>query len=165
MNCEKPGTRVLAIRNADSKTVYAFGYGIYLGDLGRPQELNGGMDEGIARTAILRGDSKPLFDHLPWLQKSVEVNLITEQEAIDRNVCLQAHEMADRLRPMEERIAELLYDMSLNPKIALDSGGVVWGCECWWKPLDEDGLAEFAQGREVIMVDAPHYEQEEERNE
>jgi hypothetical protein len=21
-----------------------------------------------------------------------------------------------------------------NPKIELDGGGVVWGCECWWGP-------------------------------
>lgn len=24
-----------------------------------------------------------------------------------------------------------------NPKITLDSGGVVWGCECWWGPVDQ----------------------------
>jgi hypothetical protein len=24
-----------------------------------------------------------------------------------------------------------------NPKIDLDSGKTVWGCECWWGPADE----------------------------
>lgn len=24
-----------------------------------------------------------------------------------------------------------------NPKIVLDRGGVVWGCECWWAPEGE----------------------------
>lgn len=24
-----------------------------------------------------------------------------------------------------------------NPKIVLDAGDVVWGCECWWGPRDE----------------------------
>jgi hypothetical protein len=24
-----------------------------------------------------------------------------------------------------------------NPKIVLDSGDIVWGCECWWGPEDE----------------------------
>lgn len=24
-----------------------------------------------------------------------------------------------------------------NPKILLDSGEVVWGCECWWAPIEE----------------------------
>lgn len=23
-----------------------------------------------------------------------------------------------------------------NPKIVLDSGKVVWGCQCWWGPID-----------------------------
>lgn len=25
----------------------------------------------------------------------------------------------------------------LNPKIVLDNGGVVWGCQCWWMSEDE----------------------------
>lgn len=28
-----------------------------------------------------------------------------------------------------------------NPKIILDDGEVVWGCECWWGP--EAGYASF----------------------
>jgi len=24
-----------------------------------------------------------------------------------------------------------------NPRIDLDSGQTVWGCECWWGPVDE----------------------------
>ena len=24
-----------------------------------------------------------------------------------------------------------------NPKITLDSGAVIWGYECWWKPVEE----------------------------
>jgi hypothetical protein len=24
-----------------------------------------------------------------------------------------------------------------NPRIRLDSGGVVWGCECWWCPVEK----------------------------
>lgn len=24
-----------------------------------------------------------------------------------------------------------------NPKIVLDSGEIVWGCECWWGPKDK----------------------------
>jgi hypothetical protein len=26
---------------------------------------------------------------------------------------------------------------SKNPKIELDSGETIWGCECWWGPEDE----------------------------
>jgi hypothetical protein len=39
----------------------------------------------------------------------------------------------------------------LNPKILLDSGKVVWGCECWWGPEEE--TAKRIQGREVVNVD------------
>jgi len=38
-----------------------------------------------------------------------------------------------------------------NPKILLDSGQVVWGCECWWGP--EDKIKESIGGRRVIMED------------
>ncbi len=24
-----------------------------------------------------------------------------------------------------------------NPRIGLDNGQIVWGCECWWGPEDE----------------------------
>lgn len=27
-------------------------------------------------------------------------------------------------------------NMVSNPKILLDTGGVVWGCECWWSPVE-----------------------------
>jgi len=32
-----------------------------------------------------------------------------------------------------------------NPKIVLDDGEVVWGCECWWGP--ETGYATFRGAR------------------
>lgn len=43
-----------------------------------------------------------------------------------------------------------------NPKIQLDNGKFVWGCECWWGP--EDIIKQKAQeyinaGRSVIEVD------------
>jgi hypothetical protein len=25
-----------------------------------------------------------------------------------------------------------------NPKIVLEGGGVVWGCECWWGPVQPE---------------------------
>lgn len=28
----------------------------------------------------------------------------------------------------------LVVDAAKNPKIVLDSGRTVWGCECWWGP-------------------------------
>lgn len=37
-----------------------------------------------------------------------------------------------------------------NPRITLDDGRTVWGCECWWGP--EDKVKEMIGGREVIAV-------------
>ena len=60
-------------------------------------------------------------------------------------------------------LAEALRECSArNPKIELDNGDVVWGCECWWG--DEKIVkAKFAD-REIIPVDinkvrADHYAQ------
>ena len=38
-----------------------------------------------------------------------------------------------------------------NPKIVLDSGKVVWGCECWWG--SEDEMVRKIAGRRVVDVD------------
>jgi len=39
----------------------------------------------------------------------------------------------------------------LNPKIVLDNGKVVWGCECWWG--SEKRVAETLKDQKVINVD------------
>lgn len=38
-----------------------------------------------------------------------------------------------------------------NPRIKLDSGKVVWGCECWWGP--EDRIKASLDGKTVVNVD------------
>ena len=38
-----------------------------------------------------------------------------------------------------------------NPKIVLDSGKVVWGCECWWG--SETAIQKRLSGAEVVEVD------------
>ena len=39
-----------------------------------------------------------------------------------------------------------------NPKIQLDSGQIVWGCECWWG--EEEGVKDqVAQHKNVVNVD------------
>lgn len=38
-----------------------------------------------------------------------------------------------------------------NPKLVLDDGSVVWGCECWWG--SEDQIKDSIAGRTVINVD------------
>lgn len=38
-----------------------------------------------------------------------------------------------------------------NPKLVMDDGTVVWGCECWWGP--EDKVRASIGEREVVNVD------------
>lgn len=60
--------------------------------------------------------------------------------------------------PTEEArgVAELCRMMgSGNPKIQLDNGDIVWGCECWWGNEEKikreiDDLKE--QGYEIVIV-------------
>lgn len=48
-------------------------------------------------------------------------------------------------------IADLLTETdTTNPCIELDSGEVVYGCECWWGP--EDTIKGHFEGREVVEV-------------
>jgi len=39
-----------------------------------------------------------------------------------------------------------------NPRIKLDRGGVVWGCECWWGPVD-GYRKQIEAARKVVYVD------------
>jgi len=38
-----------------------------------------------------------------------------------------------------------------NPKIELDNGKVVWGCECWW--ASENKVKEMIGDRKVVVVE------------
>jgi hypothetical protein len=38
-----------------------------------------------------------------------------------------------------------------NPKLVLDSGKVVWGCECWWG--SEERVRKELEGRTVVEID------------
>jgi len=46
-----------------------------------------------------------------------------------------------------------------NPKILLDSGKVVWGCECWWAS-EESIKKQLEQAKEVKIVDIEDYRKE-----
>ena len=38
-----------------------------------------------------------------------------------------------------------------NPKLEMDDGTVVWGCECWWGP--EAKVKAHLEGKTVVSVD------------
>ena len=42
-----------------------------------------------------------------------------------------------------------------NPKIQLDSGEVVWGCECWWGP--EDKVKTIIGTRTIKLITPSQY--------
>lgn len=49
-------------------------------------------------------------------------------------------------------INEILHEAEIpNPRIKLDDGKTVWGCECWWGPEEQfkSNLAEY----EIKIVD------------
>ena len=41
-----------------------------------------------------------------------------------------------------------------NPKIRLDSGDIVWGCECWWG--GEESVKRDIGDRKVVIVPVPN---------
>lgn len=90
---ENSGDRVVAIEQADSDTVYIFGYGTYVGDELPPRGIS------------------------------------------------------------------LLPDVP-NPKIRLDDGSIVWGCQCWWGRIasEAEWEREYLEGRELVVVPAPEQE-------
>ena len=67
-------------------------------------------------------------------------------------------------------VTALLHELGhSNPKIVLDNGDIVWGCECWWGPEDvvkasiqrdndlvvELSIADFRLGRIPHVTEAP----------
>ncbi len=62
--------------------------------------------------------------------------------------------VGDEVPPNEGHTSLTAYLSGLrrpNPKIVLDSGDVVWGCECWWGP-EEEVKAECAKLKKVINI-------------
>jgi len=53
-------------------------------------------------------------------------------------------------------VAGMIQANRKNPKILLDSGKLVWGCECWWGPEDKiiQRLDRWRdEGFEIVDVD------------
>jgi len=50
-----------------------------------------------------------------------------------------------------------------NPRITLDDGKVVWGCECWWGA--EERIKSMIGSRKVVLVDIEDHRAESQRAE
>lgn len=90
------GSRVGAIRDANSEIVNLFGYGVYSGEEIPPDNIMSPF--GL-------------------------------------------------YKELKERLKE---KTPTNPKIVLDSGEIVWGCECWWGP--EEKIKAAIGDRKVNIV-------------
>lgn len=156
MSSRTPGTRVWAIREADDETVYAYGFGTYVGDHPRPGWAPGEKYRALVEQVIRECDAEPV-DLGPYFDHKVGAGDMTREEADAHLVRAAERREADMARPMAERVEEHLHRSSLNPKIVLDDGrGVVWGFECWWCPADDDTPEGWAKGRRIVLVEAPH---------
>lgn len=80
--------------------------------------------------------------------------------ADDKNVYLLGYGVyeADEI-PSTDAVGmgEMLREAKIpNPKIKLDNGKVVWGCECWWGPEEKVKAqveASKQNGRVVVEMD------------
>lgn len=157
MSRYEPGSRVFAVRNSDDTTIYAYGAGVYVGDFPRPGHEAGESERAMCEATIRKHDADPPFDLSGYYARLVAEGEINQEEADTALQRGEEHRVADRARPMAERVDELVHRLSLNPKIVLDDGaGVVWGCECWWAPEDHPRWAEMRRTREVVTLPAPH---------
>ena len=75
-------------------------------------------------------------------QPGIRVGAI--QDADDKNVNLFGYGVYDGDLPCELSIGET------NPRISLDNGEVVWGCQCWWGP--EEKIRALIGERHVTIV-------------
>lgn len=159
-----PGERVVAVLSADEQEVRLLGFGVYVGDYPCPikrqfmeADGSGATVADIARQQIecedadgrVHGAREDFWVRLD--REAVEGGHITPAEAVQRRGVRRAEMIAERTRPMGERIQARVDSILRNPKIELDSGAVCWGIECWWGP--ESAWPRFAAGRRVVGVE------------
>lgn len=115
------GDRVYAVSHEEGDIVYVFGSGVYEGDFLPPAITP------EAATAEYK-------NRLPMIAASLkEQGIYVRIELTDEEVLAGATAMLG------------------NPRIKLDNGKTVWGCECWWGP-EAPSQARFA-GRKIVVVD------------
>lgn len=165
MSAYQPGTRIAAVRNANETTVFLYGRGVYAGDFPRPGSGNWPEETRQMARSVIEGQDDNA-DELRAADDAWMVRKLAETvEAGKRTQAEADHELAEyrRIRAerearraamtVEEQVVKLLQEMDLNPRLDLDGGGTVWGCECWWMP--EGKLAELVGDRAVEYVPEP----------
>lgn len=125
------GSRVFAISHNDEKNTYLFGFGVYEGDT-LPLDKS---DIAEARAATLKKTD----------------TLLRAAVAEDGLAVADEGKFAKAVLREAENIG--------NPRIRLDDGRYVWGCECWWGP-EEDMLK---QDLNIVNVDIDEYREQAKR--
>jgi hypothetical protein len=67
-----------------------------------------------------------------------------------RETAIEINGPEDQWTDAQRAAFELL---ARNPRIRLDSGDVVWGCQCWWG--SEEKVTRSIGDREVVVVPVP----------
>ncbi|MFF1916158.1 hypothetical protein ACFVYE_32145 [Streptomyces sp. NPDC058239] len=130
--------------------MFLFGRGVYAGDFSRPGAGNWSDDTVRMARRVVEESLNENVDGLreaddAWmvrnLDEAVGQGKQTREEA-DQNLAEYRRLRAERetkraAMTVDEQVAELLTGMDLNPRLDLDGGGTVWGCECWWMPEAE----------------------------
>lgn len=164
MSSHEVGTRVIALRNVEGKTVYSFGAGVYEGDFippGTPEYPTGADLEVIEK--VVRDGMTPegLEKQMQFTEALLRWTLPGEEKMSEEKI---AEEMTKArqsylnrvARPFEEQVRELYRLSSENPRIKLDNGNYTWGFECWWGPEDA-ALAKYPQPEFTWIEVTPRY--------
>lgn len=165
MSTQSVGSRIAAVRNATTDTVYLYGRGVYAGDFPRPGSGNWPEETRQMARRVIEGQTDNTAELRAaddaWmvrkLAETVEAGKRTQQEA-DLELAEYRRIRAERearraAMTVEEQVVELLTAMDLNPRLDLDGGGTVWGCECWWMPERE--FDDFLGSRTIVVVPEP----------
>lgn len=116
----EPGTRVFVILRVEEHAVFAFGMGTYVGVHDCPY-MTAATPDQLRAIALAFGD-----------KDFVKLN--------DEQVELEVQKLADTLPAV----------VGKNPKIELDRGGHVWGCEAWWQVANSP--QEVLQDQHWVLV-------------
>lgn len=165
MSARAVGSRIAAVRNATDDTVYLYGRGVYAGDFPRPGSGNWPESTREMARNVIEGEPGNVEELRAaddaWmvrkLAETVEAGKRTQEEAV-RELAEYRRIRAERearraAMSVEEQVVELLTQMDLNPRLDLDGGGTVWGCECWWMPEAE--FDTFRGSRTIVAVPEP----------
>jgi len=140
------GSTVLAISHTENmnpkpgerRKLFIFGEGVYVGDRLRP-----GVgwpchpDEfELISTVVTKNDDVPIEEHEFVLFYDRACAAQPDVPPRQDRETMIADLLAERERPLEDRVRDLWEATNDNPCIYLDSGDIVYGFQSWWGPLD-----------------------------